>query len=215
VQLMGLYVTVPIASFRASYARELLETLPCPPPATVYGMLLSLVGEANRFRHEGAEIAVGLLNEPDVSLVLRTFWRVKNRKQGLGQGGNRTPDFQELLTNLKIAVWVREGLREDSPTLVARLKEVVANPGAANRFGGLSLGESTHLVNEVKLLSGTEAQTVLLLTQDREGILSLPIWSDHVGSVGTVWGQYRLVTHPLTGRLPEEVWTTIGRRGVN
>src|SRR6202044_1447868 len=41
------FVSAPVASFRVPQAREYWETLPCPPPATVYGMLLSAVGEPN------------------------------------------------------------------------------------------------------------------------------------------------------------------------
>ena len=39
---LALYLSAPVASFRVPQAREYLETFPCPPPATVYGALLSL-----------------------------------------------------------------------------------------------------------------------------------------------------------------------------
>jgi hypothetical protein len=35
-------------------------------------MLLSMVGEVNRYAHEGAEVAIALLSEPAYSVVLRT-----------------------------------------------------------------------------------------------------------------------------------------------
>ena len=41
--MLGIYVTVPIASFRKGFAQEYLETEQIPPPATCYGFLLSLV----------------------------------------------------------------------------------------------------------------------------------------------------------------------------
>ncbi|MHC5777600.1 CRISPR-associated protein Cas5 [Nostoc sp.] len=46
-----LYLDVPFTTFRESHAREMGKTYPVPPPATVYGMLLSLVGETNVYRH--------------------------------------------------------------------------------------------------------------------------------------------------------------------
>src|SRR5437870_10526318 len=55
--VITLRVEVPYASFRKSYARSFAETYPLPPPATVYGMLLSLVGERFRSRHEGVRLA--------------------------------------------------------------------------------------------------------------------------------------------------------------
>src|SRR5260221_11423074 len=95
---IGLYVFVPVASFRVPRAREYFETFPCPPPSTIYGMLLSMVGEVNRRVHEGTEIAVAMLSQPDCSIVLRTLWRGKDRTTGPGIGPNRRPAFQELLT---------------------------------------------------------------------------------------------------------------------
>lgn len=189
---VGLYVSVPIACFRVPRAREYFETFPCPPPSTVYGMLLSMVGEVNRREHEGAELAIALLSEPRYSVVLRTLWRVKYAKQGPGLGNNRRPDFQELLTDTRLAIWIRKGLTEQAGTsLASRVQEALQLPSGVSRFGGLSLGESTHLVNDVAILKDEAIRGRLLMALD-EGDLSLPIWPDHVGSV-TRWGQYRLL----------------------
>ena len=48
IDTVGVYICAPVASFRVPRAREYFETFPCPPPSTVYGMLLSMVGEVNR-----------------------------------------------------------------------------------------------------------------------------------------------------------------------
>jgi len=86
MDLQRFYVSVPIASFRVAQAREYWETYPCPPPSTVYGMLLSLVGEQNRLAHRGAEIALAITSDPQrlvdtrapyPSVVLRTLWRAR------------------------------------------------------------------------------------------------------------------------------------------
>jgi len=210
VDTISLYVSVPVACFRVPRAREYFETFPCPPPSTVYGMLLSMVGEINRRIHEGAEIAIALLSEPDYSIVLRTMWRVKKRQYGLGLEENRRPDFQELLTDVRLVVWVRKGEQErgDAP-LIERIKVALNQPATVVRFGGLSLGESTHLVDEVSLFNQQDRCGRLLVAEDG-GDLSLPIWPDHVGSV-TRWGQYRLRDVDLTETLPEEAWTAIQR----
>jgi len=173
-------------------------------------MLLSMVGEINRRIHEGAEIAIALLSEPDYSIVLRTMWRVKKRQYGLGLEENRRPDFQELLTDVRLVVWVRKGEQErgDAP-LIERIKVALNQPATVARFGGLSLGESTHLVDEVSLFNQQDRCGRLLVAEDG-GDLSLPIWPDHVGSV-TRWGQYRLRDVDLTETLPEEAWTAIQR----
>lgn len=210
---VGLYVSVPIACFRVARAREYFETFPCPPPSTVYGMLLSMVGEVNRRQHEGAEIAIALLSEPSYSVVLRTLWRVKDRKEGPGLGTNRRPDFQELLSDTQLAIWIREGATEEIGTsLASRVLEALKLPSSVSRFGGLSLGESAHLVDEITMLNGEVLKGQLLKAED-DGDLSLPIWPDHVGSA-TRWGQYRLAdAADITSEMldHESAWTVIRR----
>lgn len=209
---VGLYVSVPIASFRVPQAREYLESLPCPPPSTVYGMLLSLVGEQDRLRHEGAEVALGVFGRPERSVVLRTLWRVKSQRSGPGLEGNRRPDFQELLSGVKLAVWIRPGEAEDaSPTLCERVAETLANPRVSSRFGGLSLGESSHLVDELRLLREGDPDELQLLVRDPSGDLSMPVWPDHVGSSNTAWEQFRLMPRLRSAGLPLEAWAASQR----
>ena len=213
MKTIGLYISVPVASFRVPRAREYFETFPIPPPATVYGMLLSMVGETNRRVHEGTEIAVALLSEPEYSVVLRTLWRVKNKNSGLGLGENRRPDFQELLTDVRLAVWIRQSDSEEGEiTFVERIENALKNPSLINRFGGLALGESTHLVDEVKFLHLPEQIPCRMLLNDDDGDLSLPIWADHVGS-NTTWGQFSLNEIDLnkTESIPEKAWVKIRR----
>jgi len=73
--------------------------------------------------------------------------------------------------------------------------------GAIERFGGLSLGESTHLVDEVSLIERMDVdankdQVQLFVVCDR-GRYTLPVWVDQVGSAGT-----RYVTGDLEVRDP-------------
>lgn len=209
---VGLYLSVPVAGFRAPHAREYFETLPVPPPSTVYGMLLSLVGEEERARHEGAELAMAMLSEPSVSVVLRTTWRIKDRHLGPGLGNNRRPDFQELLTDIRLALWVRPGRHEAaSLSLCERVGAVLADPRASPRFGALSLGESTHLVDELRPLRPGDLQAPRPLVADPDGDLSLTHWPNHVGSRGTTWGQYRLAEE-MPGEAPHDaMWIAIRR----
>jgi CRISPR-associated protein Cas5t len=175
-------------------------------------MLLSMVGETNRRVHEGAEIAVALLSEPHYSVVMRTLWRVKDKNAGPGLGNNRRPDFQELLTDVQLAVWVRKGAAENCEMpLALRVHTALDKPATLSRFGGLSLGESTHLVDTVKPLNQQGLNGRLLIAVE-DGDLSLPIWPDHVGSA-TTWGQYRLIDSALNNEslTAKAAWTAIER----
>lgn len=224
----NLFVSAPICGFRVAQARSYWETYLFPPPSTVYGMLLSLIGEPNRLRCEGAEIAVALLWphwQPIPSVVLRTMWRFKGSSiPGQTEKGNTTPDYQELLTHIRLSVWVRPGEREREKPLSERLRGALANPETITRYGGLSLGESTHLVDEVRPWCESDADECslgwLLVKADADGEqalanLSLPIWPDHVGSKGTRWGQFALRQLSATEfgvEPPQDAWITIASR---
>ena len=211
------FVSVPICGFRVAQAREYWETYPAPPPSTVYGMLLSLVGETNRLKCQGAEIAVAMLGRrPEVSVVLRRLWRVKNKNLLPGTGENTSPDYQELLTGVSLSVWVK--VSDDSSSLYQRLRAAIDKPETITRFGGLCLGESTHLVDEIRKWRKTDANAGWRLVPDPAGDLSLPVWPNHVGSKGTRWEQFSLQKMPVDefNRLSEDqearYWITIAPR---
>ena len=203
---VALKVEVPIACFRQSHAREYVETYPVPPPSTVYGMLLSLVGEMDRYKHCGVRLAIALLSEPKKSTIIRTFHRFKERD--IHHPSNIRPDYQELLTDVRFIVWVDTGTDEARPMLVERLHEALANPACVDRFGGLSLGESRDLVNSIALISGYVGGVVKWLVQEENGSLTLPYWVDHVGSRGTRWLRYSLKKFDLQEPVGS-AWTEI------
>lgn len=209
--MLGVYVSVPVACFRKGLAREYLETEQLPPPATCYGFLLSLVGETDRKRHLGCRVTpciVGVLRP--TSVVLRTVWRVK--KTPLGSAGNTRPDYQQLLTEVELVIWIDSSseVAADGPNLEARIASALADPASVTRFGGLCLGESTHLVNDVlsveratRQLADRTAQAFLLAPRGR---MTLPIWVDHVGSSGTRFAVGNLVPRPAQlAPKPEEM----------
>jgi CRISPR-associated protein Cas5t len=191
--MLGVRVTAPVACFRKGLAREYLETEVIPPPSTCYGFLLSLVGEERRVRHVGCRVTPVLLNEPAQSVVLRTIWRVK--KTPLGSPGNTRPDYQQLLSPVELVVWLDSSNEaQEKETLEARVDRALAQPESVNRYGGLCLGESTHLVDEVQPLGrylGSKEHPERKSIRGRafilagRGRLTLPVWVDHVGSAGT------------------------------
>lgn len=214
--MLGLYVSVPVTCFRKGLAREYLETEALAPPATCYGFLLSLVGEADRARHIGCRVTSCLIGQPEKSSVLRTVWKIKNRNLYMGQtpppgapkkvknaGGNRMLDRQELLTGVKLILWLdssEEGGGNSS--LEQRTSDALTHSEQVERFGGLSFGESTHLVDEVKSFDGDASrigETFLLAAQGR---LTLPVWVDHVGSEGTRYVTGDLLPLPLVAPDP-------------
>lgn len=205
--IVALHVEVPLASFRQSHAREYAQTYPVPPPSTVYGFLLSLVGEVDRYHHCGVKLAIALLSQPDKSTVIRTFRRFK--RKALHDIRNAKPDYQELLTNVELAIWVDTYEDLGKPSLCERLCSAFANPASVERFGGLCLGESQDLVDSVSLLPESYGDGWLQwLVKDRDGYLTLPYWADHVGSGGSRWERYVLQESEVW-QPPELAWTLI------
>jgi len=192
---VSLVVSVPVCSFRKGYAREYLETHQVPPPSTLYGFLLSLIGEEDRRAYVGTEIACALLNQPERSTILRTAWHIKDKMIPPGLDKNRRPDCQEILTDLRILLFVKTG------PLADRIAAVGESPNMVDRFGGLSLGESKDLVNDIQWHPRLQGVGRWLTLHGR-GQIPLPIWVDHVGSKGTVWRQFNLDEAPLIE--PEE-----------
>lgn len=189
---LSLRVTVPLCSFRRGTAREFLETDRVPPPSTVYGFLLSLIGEWDRNRYSGTGLAIALLGKPAVSKVIRTTWRYKKAQLGAGLGCNRTPDYQEVLSGLDFAVWIAQG------ELAENVQSALSQKGVGiEREGALCLGESRNLVDEVQLNPVWAGKTAEWLTPDKEGKISLPIWVDHVGGKKTRALSFSLVPKPL------------------
>ena len=207
--MLGVYVTIPVACFRKGLAREYLETEPLPPPATCYGFLLSLVGETDRKKHIGCRVAPVLLNKPPTSVVLRTVWRVKEKAIPQGSGTNARPDYQQLLTDVQLVIWL-DSSGEAGDKLEERVRTALADPGSVTRFGGLSLGESTHMVDEVCLLERVrdrlpKSGRIFLKRDDKKGRLTLPVWVDHVGSAGTRYATGDLEASPLSQPDPERM----------
>jgi len=213
--MIGLYVSVPIASFRRGAAREFWETYSQPPPSTVYGFLLSFVGETDRHQHLGVRVTAGLIGAPDRSSVLRRLWRIIDAKLGQGNGANVRPDYQQLLTDIRLNVWIDSSDEVQTgkiPSLEDRIRTALdpASRGTITRFGGLSLGESTHMVDEVSLIEKSrleeDCQALTFLLSER-GNVTFPVWVDHVGSSGTVFacGELQLIdsSGPSPARIPQ------------
>lgn len=207
-KMLALEVEVPIACFRQSRAREYAETYPVPPPSTVYGMLLSMVGEMDRYKHCGTRLAIALISHPQKSTVIRTFRRFK--KKDIHDPSNARPDYQELLTDIRFVVWVDSGKDNSQITLPERLEMAFSNPSSINRFGGLCLGESRDLVNTISLLpKSSQGLFLQWLVQDKNGLLTLPYWVDHLGSKDTRWQRYLLLESADLYHPPELAWTVI------
>jgi len=144
-------------------------------------MLLSLIGVSreNKERHVGTEIALAVDKLRDPSPVFKKLRREsKSGGKDVDPLGQRRPDYQDILLDLTFWVWLRNGNDLASPTLAERTMTAIAYPDRIERSGGLSLGESSFLVDWI-CLETDFSKEALFLRRDPQGFYELPVWVDH------------------------------------
>jgi len=183
-----LYLDCPCTSFPRSFARDYKETYRYPPPSTIYGCLLSWVGEEDIAAHVGTKIAIGIIgDDPPISRIVRKQRHHKFSKTHMGTYPSSKfskPNHQELLTDLQVVI--RLDSSEDNATvkLEERVAIALSTPEQISRFGGLSLGESWALINGIRLYRETDG-AICWLAKNNRGLISLPVWIDRKTGQGT------------------------------
>ncbi len=185
---MQLYLDCPCTSFPRSFARDYKETYQYPPPSTVYGMLLSLVGEIDLMAHIGVKIAIGMIgNDPRISKIVRKQRHHKFSRTHAGTYPSSQfskPNHQELLTDLKVSISIDSSEEVAATKLIDRIAVALSTPSQITRFGGLSLGESWAMINGIRTYREDDGD-IRWLVKDNRGWISLPIWIDRSTSQGT------------------------------
>jgi CRISPR-associated protein Cas5t len=199
-----LYLECPCTSFPRSFARDYKETYRYPPPSTVYGLLLSLVGETDLTAHLGVKLAIGIIGEdPPISRIVRKQRHHKfvgdskviaKHGEGVYPTSNFSkPNHQELLTGLRVAFQIDSSEESKSVKLAERVAIALSTPESINRFGGLSLGESWALVNGIRTYRESDGEIRWLL-KDNRGLVNLPVWIDRKTGQGKFqrfsWGAF-------------------------
>jgi CRISPR-associated protein Cas5t len=185
---MLLYLDCPCTSFPRSFARDFKETYRYPPPSTIYGLLLSLVGEVDLQAHVGVQIAIGIIgNDPPISRIVRKQRHHKFSVKHLGTYPTSQfskPNHHELLTDVQVAIDVNSCEETATVKLEDRLAIALSTPSQITRFGGLSLGESWAMVNGVRAYRETDG-AIRWLMKDNRGLIGLPVWINRETTQGT------------------------------
>jgi CRISPR-associated protein Cas5t len=139
--------------------------------------------------------------------VLRTVWRIKDSSTPQGNAENARPDFHELNVCAEVVIWCDSAEEPHQKlTLEKRVRAAIEDPSSVTRFGGWSLGESTHLINDSwPLGEAAIPPDCRVFIVDNSGDTTLPVWVDHVGTAGTRHCVGRIVTlqqAPLVADLP-------------
>jgi CRISPR-associated protein Cas5t len=155
-------------------------------------MLLSLVGERFRRKHEGVRLAFAFKTIPQIATTLRKLSRYKYGVPSKQSKLGNAPDFIETLCDIEFLCWVSSAQeRSDLATLESRIVEAIDAPERVDRYGLLCLGLSDDAVNDISFCNDIGGKWHRLIP-DQTGSLELPVWVDHVGSAKTRWNRYRL-----------------------
>lgn len=215
--MLVLRVDVPITGLRPMWAREYQETYPAPPPSTVYGMLLSLVGveRADKNMYTNLRIAIALAENTKDSFwqrrekgrVFRKFRRVAQAKNNADPLADRRPDYQELLLGLEFWLWIDDS--QTSHSLCGEIRKALDPERRSEivRHGALCLGESSHMVNEVTK-DRPRGRGCFVAPSDK-GVLSMPVWSDHKEDRPTVLNFEIREPKELTDSPPSDCWIAV------
>ncbi len=222
--MISLLVYVPKASFRKSHAKTYSETYRYPPPSTVYGMLLSLVGEYDRYRHLGVKIATGLRSEPTLVKKFGKLSRVGLRQDPYEPDKKEYPDIiledgtairplkpqiietVEVLYDLKLSIGVDSSDEDGDDTLERRITSALEDPASQPRHGILCLGLSDDMVDDVRLdHRGLPARW---LVRSDSGRTELPVWVHHNGSRDTRWRRFA-IQNAAAPQPPAAAWVGI------
>ncbi|MEL7502298.1 MAG: CRISPR-associated protein Cas5 [Cyanobacteria bacterium J06554_6] len=204
-----LYLDCPCTSFPRSFARDFKETYRYPPPSTLYGLLLSLVGEEDMTQHLGVKLALGIIGEvPPISRIVRKQRHHKFSKTHMGTYPSSKfskPNHQELLTDVRMTLKVNSESETASVKLADRIAIALSSPGQITRFGGLSLGESWAMLNGIRAYREADG-LVRWLVNDKRGLIALPVWIDRKTTRGTF---QRFTLQNVPGEFSDDCWIEI------
>ena len=190
--MICVHVECPYASFRKSFARSYAETYSLPPPATVYGMLLSLVGERFRRRHAGVKLAFAYARLPRVATTLRKLSRYKYGVASKQVKLGNAPDYVETLCGVEFLCFVDSSEELSlAPTLETRVTQAILKPERVTRHGVVSVGLSDDAVDAIRLVDENAPPGVWRwMSPSDSGRFELPVWVDHVGARDTRWRRF-------------------------
>ena len=199
---VSILVEVPFCAFRPYASREYQDTYPVPTPSAVYGMLLSLVGvrREDKALHRGVRMVLAVEKLPEKAKVFRKLRRGKTLE-------DIRPDYQDLLLDLRLWIWLQQGRDTAAISLPDKVATAFSSPSSVTRSGGLSLGESSYLVDTISIKEPPDAEGIFLQPNEN-GFYSLPVWVDHQDTSRTILRRFALTAMSLRSGLTS-LWIEI------
>ncbi len=193
--VLGLYA--PSASSRPWAKNDVETSHEVVAPSTVYGMLLSLLGEFDKKRYIGSKVACSYLRKPLVSREVRSSIRLHKPSQE----GTSNPKVFEFFTDVSMVLSV-EG------ELAIALNEAFDGSVEIVRDGGLYLGDSNSLISYIERFDTPEEAAEFERSYLLAGNDSYNDIAENIAPLTTCSHDHELAH---CTRFPLSVWT--GRKG--
>lgn len=146
------------------------------------------MGEEDLTAHLGVKLAIGIIGERSpISRIVRKQRHHKFSKTHMGTYPSSKfskPNFQELLTDVRVALKLNSNEEPAQVKLAERVAIALSTPEQISRFGGLSLGESWAMLNGIRAYRDEDGP-IRWLGQDKRGLVALPVWIDRKTTQGT------------------------------
>lgn len=187
--MIGVEIYLPIAFWRKPFSRGEGEDF--PPPSTGYGFFLSMIGEYDKTKYEGAKILPVMVGQPYKNQILR-----KNSYPTSATESNVVK--YNILTNVRVVLWL------EHPLLEEKVKDALIH--GSNRQGSLSLGESKHMVRDLDLFNGDSERMGRYLFKSDKGRYSACVWHDRGSPHYGQFQQGNVEERPLLAPTVEEMF---------
>lgn len=180
--MIGIHVWLSTGSWRPPMRSDYVESYVVPPPSTVYGALLSLVGETDPTRHVGCRVTASHVCHAGTQIVLAHAWRQKTPGNPRGVGDNKTIRFEEIFHDVQIILWVDSSDESTTPTLEQRLIQAENRRFRGRRFGIPCVGNATDTIHAHQIIHNPPHQVTTFLlpgpVPERRRSVCMPVWVD-------------------------------------
>jgi CRISPR-associated protein Cas5t len=139
-----------------------------PPPSTVYGCLMSYVGEFNMEKHFDCKVTAGIIAQTKTSssTLIKAHYPEKS-----------TIFYKEEIFGNKFLFVIDSHDEKNKPSLEERIIAVFENPSNSTRKGPWCLGKSSSIINSIHLIKNENIKDyeipAKLFVLDKQGDLSL------------------------------------------
>jgi CRISPR-associated protein Cas5t len=139
-------LTIMWGFYRKPLSRAVQESYPFPPPATVFGSLMSFLGEMDPLKYLPCSIGIAY-TVANKATVLYTQHKFKTVGIPIGTESNKRPMLRDILSFQEVYI-----ILDSESQLCKDVLKYLDKP-TQDRLGSWSMGESHNLINSIDIVT--------------------------------------------------------------